>query len=206
MIVKVYPDNPADRHLNLIVDILRKGGVIIYPTDTVYAFGCDMNNQSAIDKMLQVSGKGKSKSELSLICSGLSNISHYTVPFEKKIYKSMNKALPGPFTFILNANNRVPKIFEKNKKTIGIRVPNNKIPTEVVERLGNPLVTTSIKIEDSATEYLTDPSLIYERFGKQVDLVIDGGIGDNEASTVLDCTGSEIEIIREGKGEVGLVA
>ena len=202
MFLKVYPDNPAPRHISLIVEKLREGGIIIYPTDTIYAIGCDMNNSKAIDKLSQVIGKKRKDAHFSLICYDLTSISEYTVPFEKKVFKAMKNNLPGPYTFILQANNNVPKIFDNNKKTIGIRVPDNNIIRQVVKELGNPLVTASLRDEDSITEYFTDPELIYEKFKKKADIVIDGGYGDNNPSTIIDATEGELKIIREGKGTV----
>lgn len=202
MLIKIYPENPAPRHVKLVGDVLRDGGLVIYPTDTVYAIGCDMYNSSAIDRLCQVIGKKPETANLSLICHDLSNISEYTVPFSNGTYKMMRSSLPGAYTFILKANNKVPKIFKNKKKEIGIRVPNNNIPREIVQELGNPIVTASIKKDDPVEAYPTNPELIYESFKKVVDLVIDGGPGSTEGSTVLDCTGDEVVLIREGKGEV----
>jgi len=204
MLLRIYPENPATRYMDTVVDLLKNDGVIIYPTDTVYAIGCDMNSQKAIEKLCRIIGKQPEQANLSLICYDLSNISEYTVPFGNTIFKLMKKCLPGPYTFIMNANNRVPKLFKNKKRTIGIRVPDNNIPRELVRMLGNPMVTASIHAEQDY-EYYADPELIHEDFEEKVDCVIDGGPGGLEVSTILDCTGEEIELIREGKGPVDLV-
>lgn len=205
MLLKVYPENPAPRHISLIVEELKKGGVIVYPTDSVYALGCDMYNQKAIDRICRLVGKKPEEANLSLICYDLSNISEYTVPFETRIFKMMKRALPGPYTFILNSNSKVPKLFKNKKKEIGIRVPDNNIPRDIVRELGNPLITASLSNGDDIAKYPTNPELIYEEFKNRVDLVIDGGMGSDTASTVVDCTGEDIEVIREGKGDLGVV-
>jgi tRNA threonylcarbamoyl adenosine modification protein (Sua5/YciO/YrdC/YwlC family) len=205
MLIKLYPENPAPRQLELVIDILKKDGVIIYPTDTVYAIGCDMKSQQAIERVCQIIGKKPENANLSLICYDLSNIAEYTVPFSNSIFKMMKSCLPGPYTFILNANHNVPKLFKNKKKTIGIRVPDNNIPREIVRMLGNPIITASIH-QDNDFEYYSDPELIYEDFGSKVELVIDGGMGDIEASTIIDCTGNEMELVRQGKGIVDIMA
>ena len=202
MMIKVHPDNPAPRHIATIVEALRKGAVIIYPTDTVYAIGCDMKNQKAIDKLCQVIGKKPENANLSLICQDLSHLSEYTVPFEDSIYRLMKKCLPGPYTFILKANNKVPKLFKNKKRTIGIRVPDNLIPQEIVRELGNPLVTASIHDNKILDDYFTDPTEINGYFKDRVDIVVHGGYGDKQVSTIFDCSNGEIELIREGKGSV----
>ncbi len=202
MLIRVYPENPAPRHLSAIVDALKKGAVIIYPTDTVYAIGCDMKNQKAIDKLCMAIGKKPENANLSLICSDLSHLSEYTVPFEDSIYRLMKKCLPGPYTFILKANNKVPKLFKNKKRTIGIRVPDNSIPRDIVKELGNPLVSASIHDNKLLDDYFTDPEEIYGYFKDRVDMVIHGGFGGKEVSTIFDCSSNEIELIREGKGSV----
>lgn len=202
MMIRVYPDNPAPRHLKMVTETLEKGGLIIYPTDSVYAIGCDMNNQKAIDRLCSVIGKKPEEANLALICYDLSNISEYTVPFSNGVYKMMRSSLPGPYTFILKANNKVPKLFKNKKKEIGIRVPDNNIPREIVKMLGAPIVTASIKIPDEVSDYSSDPTIIYDAYKDKVDLVIDGGFGSLEGTTVLDCTGEEVVLLREGKGEV----
>jgi tRNA threonylcarbamoyl adenosine modification protein (Sua5/YciO/YrdC/YwlC family) len=183
---------------------LKKGGVIIYPTDTVYAFGADMYNSKAIEKISRLK-KISESANYSIICHDLSHLSDYTLQISNDIFRLMKRALPGPYTFILKANNQVPKLFHSKKKTIGIRVPDNAIARAIVEALGNPIVSSSIHDDDEVIEYTTDPDLIYERYEDQIDLLVDGGFGDNEASTVLDCTGDEIEILREGKGDLSIL-
>lgn len=202
MLVRIYPENPDERRIQQAVDVLKKGGVIVYPTDTVYSMACDMNNRRAVEKMAKIKGVKLENANFSLICYDLSNISEYTVQFGTDVYKIMKRALPGPYTFILNANKNIPKLFQSKKQTIGIRVPDNSIARTIVYQLGNPLLSTSIHDDDEVLEYTTDPELIYERYENQVDLVIDGGYGNNEASTVIDCTGEQPEIIRQGIGEV----
>ncbi len=203
MLLKIHPDNPGERHLKIITDCLHDGGVIIYPTDTVYGLGCDITRSKAIDRISQIKGIRKDKANFSFICSSLSQLSDYTRPIPNTIYKLMRKALPGPFTFILNANNKVPDVFQSKKKTVGIRIPDHQIPLMIVERLGNPIMTTSIHDADEIIEYSTDPELIHEKYKKLVDIVIDAGPGGNLASTVVDCTGDGPVVIREGKGNLG---
>lgn len=203
LFLKIYPDNPDRRKIEQVVEILRNGGVIIYPTDTVYGLGCDIFNSRAIEKVLQIKGMKGKKSELSFICYDLSHIAEYTKSLNNATFKLMKKALPGPFTFILQSSTKVPKILNANKKTVGIRVPDNNIPREIVKELGNPIITTSIKDDDEIVEYSTDPELIYEKFRNQVDAVIDGGYGNLMASTVVDCTDDyEITVLREGLGNI----
>ncbi|MBT3302616.1 MAG: threonylcarbamoyl-AMP synthase [Bacteroidetes bacterium] len=204
MFLKVYSDSPSPRHLKIILEHLKEGGILIYPTDTVYGIGCDMHNSKAIDKLLQIIGKKPSEANLSIICSNLSNISEYTLPFENRIYKMMRKAFPGPYTFILNANNKVPKIFNTNKKTVGIRVPENNLIREIVEEYGNPIVTSSIKDVDDLIKYPTNPEEIQELYGNKVDLIIDGGPGGQIPSTIIDCTAEDVKVIRMGKGPVDI--
>ena len=183
------------------MDILKDGGVIIYPTDTIYGLGCDLTNRKAIDKLCWVKGIKPGKINLSFICEDMSHISDYVKNLSTPTFKLMKKNLPGPFTFILPANSNVPKIVNANKKTVGIRIPDNKIPIAIVKALGNPLISTSIK-EDDIVEYPTDPEEIYENFKNLVDVVIDGGYGNNNPSTVIDCTTEPAEIVREGLGEI----
>ncbi len=202
MLIKIHPETPSLRLLRNAAECLRDGGVIIYPTDTVYTIGCDINQPRAVQRVAQIKGIKAEKANFSLICYDLSHISDLTKPFSTSVYKAMKKGLPGPFTFILNANNNVPKLFQSRKKTIGIRVPDNRIAREIVQELGNPIISTSVYDDDEILEYTTDPELIYERYRQQVDMVIDGGNGDNEASTVIDCTGVEMEVIRQGKGDI----
>ena len=202
MRVRLHPDNPSPRVVQQVVECLRDGGVIIYPTDSVYGLGCDMNQRAAIEKVARLKGVKPDKADFSLICYDLSHISDFTRPMENSVFKLMKRVLPGPFTFILNANNSVPKHFRSSKKTIGIRVPDNNIPRDIVKELGHPIITTSVKDDDEFIEYTTDPELIYERYKNQVDMVIDGGFGNNEASTVVDCTSGEPEVLRQGIGEL----
>ena len=202
MLLKIYPDNPEQRKIITVVDVLKQGGIIIFPTDTVYGLGCDIYNHKAVEKIARIKGINLAKANFSFICYGLSHLSDFTKQIDNNIYKLMNKNLPGAFTFILPANNKVPKIFKSKKKTAGIRVPDNNIAREIVNQLGNPIMTTSIYDEDEIIEYTTDPELIYEKYKNLVDIVIDGGYGNNEASTVVDCTGEEIEVIRQGVGEL----
>ncbi|MBO4232167.1 MAG: threonylcarbamoyl-AMP synthase [Bacteroidales bacterium] len=205
MLLKIYPENPNPREIQKVVDCLQNGGIIIYPTDTIYGIGCDIFQHKTVERIAQLIGGNKKKSNFSFICSDLSHLSDYTKPISNTVFKAMKKALPGPFTFILEANNNVPKLLQSKKKTVGIRVPDNSIIHEIVEQLGHPILSTSVKDDDDIVEYTTDPELIYERYGDDVDIVIDGGYGDNIPSTVVDCTGGEIEIIREGKGDINLL-
>ncbi len=200
MIVKIYPDNPDPRKIETVLECLRSGGVIIYPTDTVYSMGCDIMQHKAVERVAAIKGVKADKANFSIICNDLSHISDYTKPISTDIYKLMKKVLPGPFTFILNASNKVPRIFQNRKKTIGIRVPDNNIIRRLVQEYGNPIISTSIYDNDEILEYTTDPELIHENNINMVDMVIDGGYGGNVPSTVLDCTGSTIEVVRQGKG------
>lgn len=201
MYIKLFEDNPNERDILKIVEMLKDGGVIIYPTDTIYAIGCDINNVKAIQRICQLKGIKPEKANFSMICQDLSNIATYA-KVSNEVFKVMKRNLPGPFTFVLPATNKLPNVMITKRKTIGIRIPNNYIVQAIVETLGNPLLTTSVKAEDDILEYMTDPELIYEKYEKQVDLVIDGGYGQNVASTVVDCTGETIEIIRQGIGEL----
>jgi len=198
----LYPENPDPRKISQVIDVLQKGGVIIYPTDTVYGMGCDIFNQKAIERIGLIKGVKPKKEHFSFICYDLSNISEYTRSLSTPVFKLMKKALPGPFTFILAANNKVPKLLNSKKKTVGIRVPDHSIPRLLVKELGQPILTTSIRDEDDVIEYSTDPELIYEKYKDLVDVVIDGGYGNNVASTVVDCSSDQIEVIREGLGEI----
>ena len=198
--IKIYPENPAPKHVKMVIDVLENGGVIIFPTDTVYALGCSINKPRALDKIAQLKGIKKEKANFSFLVNDISMLSDFTKPFDNSTFRLMRKNLPGPFTFILNANSNIPKIFQSKKKTIGFRIPENNILTSIIEELGSPLVSTSIHDDDEILEYTTDPELIHEKYKDRVDLVIDGGYGDNVASTVVDCTGNEPEIIRQGKG------
>jgi len=202
MLIKVYPENPNPKAIEQAVEVLKKGGLIIYPTDTIYGLGCDITNQKAIEKICQIKGVKPEKANFSFICADLRNISDYIKPIDNITFRILKKALPGPYTFIFNANNNVPKLLSSKKKTVGIRVPDNNIAQEIVRLLGNPILSASIRDEDEVIEYSTDPELIHEKYEGRVDLVIDGGYGDNEPSTVIDCTSGEFEVIREGKGSL----
>lgn len=201
MYVKLFEDNPNGRDIRKVVDILKDGGVIIYPTDTIYAMGCDINQVKAVQRVCHLKGVKPEKANFSIICQDLSNIAMYA-KVSNEVFKLMKHNLPGPFTFILPATNRLPNVMMNRRKTIGIRVPDNFIVQAIVEELGNPLLTTSVKADDEVVEYMTDPELIHEKYGNLVDLVIDGGYGKNVASTVVDCTGDEITIVRQGIGDL----
>ena len=200
MLLKIHPDNPSLRHIKMVVECLNDGGIIIYPTDTVYGLGCDIYKSKAIDKVARIKGIKKEKANFSFICHDLSQLSEFTKPISNDVFRLMRNNLPGAYTFILKATNKVPKLFQSKKKTVGIRIPDNNIINEIVRELGNPVMSTSIHDDDEIIEYTTDPELIYEKYINLVDIVIDGGYGGNEPSTILDCTSDEITIIREGKG------
>jgi tRNA threonylcarbamoyl adenosine modification protein (Sua5/YciO/YrdC/YwlC family) len=199
--VKIYNENPNPKEIERVVAVLRKGGLIIYPTDTVYGLGCDITNSKALERIARLKNIKLAKANFSFICNDLSHLSDYVKQIDTPTYKILKRALPGAYTFILPGNNNLPKAF-KNKKTVGIRVPDNNIAREIVQTLGNPIVSTSIRDEDDVIEYTTDPELIFEKWKGIVDLVVDGGYGDNLASTVVDLSNDEIEIIREGKGSL----
>jgi len=204
MLIKIYPENPNEKSIEQVVQVLRKGGIIIYPTDTVYGLGCDITNHKAIEAICKIRNIKPEKANFSFVCYDLSHISDYIKPIDNTTFRVLKKALPGPFTFIFNASHNVPKLLSSNKKTVGIRVPDNNIARCIVKELGNPILSTSIRDEDDIIEYSTDPELIHEKYDGMVDIVIDGGYGDNIASTVVDCTSGDFEIIREGKGELEL--
>ena len=192
MLLRVHPDNPGERQLKIITECLKDGGIIIYPTDTVYGIGCDITRIRAVEKVAQIKGIKKEKANFSFICHNLSHLSDFTTPIPNHIFRLMRKALPGPFTFILNANGNVPHYFQRKKKTVGIRVPDHLVPRQIVEMLGNPIMSTSVHDEDTIIEYSTDPELIHEKYRNLVDIVIDSGHGGNLPSTVIDSTGEEI--------------
>ncbi|HKK67386.1 MAG TPA: L-threonylcarbamoyladenylate synthase [Bacteroidales bacterium] len=204
MYIKMYEDNTNPRHVRQVVDVLKKGGVIIYPTDTVYGIGCDITKPKAVEHVARIKGMNPKKARFSFICHDLSQVADYTPQIDNHTFKLLKRNLPGPFTFILPANNMVPKILKSNRKEVGIRVPDNNIILSIVRELGNPILTTSLKNEDEILEYTTDPELIYEDFHKLVDMVIDGGVGHNVPSTVVNCNTGEPEIIRQGIGELRL--
>jgi tRNA threonylcarbamoyl adenosine modification protein (Sua5/YciO/YrdC/YwlC family) len=202
MLIKIYPENPNPKAIEQVVEVLKKGGLIIYPTDTIYGLGCDITNHKAVERICQIRGIKPEKANFSFVCSDLSHISDYTKPIDTMVFRVLKKALPGPYTFILEANNHVPKLLSSKKKTVGIRVPDNDIAREIVRLLGNPVLSTSIRDDDDVIEYSTDPELIYEKYKDTVDVVIDGGYGGNEPSTVIDCTTGDFEVIRQGKGSL----
>ena len=197
--VKIYDDNPNPKEIARVVSILKKGGLIIYPTDTVYGLGCDITNTKALDRVARIKGIKLEKANFSFVCHDLSNLSDYVKQIPTSTFKVLKRALPGPYTFVLPGAKSLPNVFKK-KKTVGIRVPDNNIALEIVRQLGNPIISTSIYDEDEILEYTTDPELIYEKWDKLVDLVIDGGYGGNEPSTIIDFSDEVPEVIREGKG------
>ena len=202
--LKIYEDKPNETAIKKVVAVLKNGGLVIYPTDTVYGLGCDITNSRALEKLAKIKGVKLEKANFSFVCSSLSNISDYVKQIDTPTFKILKRALPGAYTFILPGSNDLPKDFRK-KKTVGIRVPDNNIAIQIVEMLGNPIVSTSIHDEDDVIEYTTDPELIFEKWQNQVDLVIDGGYGENIASTIIDLTGHEPIVVREGKGDVNVI-
>ena len=202
--VKLYTDNPNQKQIDQVVKILKNGGLIIYPTDTVYGLGCDITNTKALEKIAQIKGIKLDKANFSFVCNDLSHLSDYVKQLDSPTFKLLKRALPGPYTFILPGNNDLPKEFRK-KKTVGIRVPANNIALQIVEMLGNPIVSTSIRDDDDVLEYTTDPELIFEKWNHLVDVVIDGGYGDNYASTIIDLTDGYPVVIREGKGSLDIL-
>ena len=201
-LLKVHPQNPDKRKIERIVGILKAGGIIIYPTDTIYGMGCDLLNRKAVGRLSHIQDIKPQKLNLSFICRDISEISAYVKRMDTRTFKLLKKNLPGPFTFILESGNKVVRILEVNKKTVGIRIPANAVTQALAEQLGNPIITTSIKDEDTIKEYTTDPAEIYEDFKHKVDAVIDGGPGGNVPSTIVDCTESAVRIIRQGRGEL----
>lgn len=206
MLIEIHPANPDKRKIDRVVECLKDGGVIIFPTDTIYALGCDIYNAKAFEKVCRLKGVKPEKANFSFIMSDLSKISSFTKPFDRNIFKLINRALPGAYTFILNANSEVPSIFRSKKKTIGIRIPDNNIALSIVNGLDNPIMATSLHHDDgSFFEYPTDATEIFERFGNDVDLVIDGGVGSITASTIIDCTNGNPEVIRVGAGRIDIL-
>lgn len=203
-LLRIYEENPNPKLIKQVVDALRDGALIIYPTDTVYGLGCDITNTAALEKIAQVRGVKLEKANFSFICEDLSNLSDYVRQIDTRTFKILKRCLPGPYTFVLPGNNNLPSVFKK-KKTVGIRIPDNNICKALVAGLGNPIVSTSIRDEDEVIEYTTDPELILEKWNHIVDYVIDGGYGDNIPSTVIDLTSSEPEVIREGKGSIEIL-
>jgi len=202
--IKIYEDKPSEAAIAKVVKVLKEGGLVIYPTDTVYGLGCDITNSRALERIAKIKGVKLDKAKFSFICHDLSNLSDYVKQIDTATFKILKRALPGPYTFILPGNNNLPKEFKK-KTTVGIRVPENNITLEIVKLLGNPIVTTSIRDEDDVVEYTTDPELIFEKWQNLVDMVIDGGYGDNVGSTIIDLSGHEPEVIREGKGSLDIL-
>ena len=200
--LSIHPQNPEPRKINRAVEVLQKGGIVIYPTDTIYGIGCDLMNRRAVERLCQVMNIKPLKLNLSFICGNLSDISRYVKRIDTPVFKILKKSLPGPFTFIFESSSQVPKILGVNKKTVGIRIPDNSIPLELVNHLGNPLITSSIKDDDQIKEYTTDPEEIFEDFKHKVDLVIDGGAGGNVPSTIVDFTSDEHQIVRRGLGNL----
>ena len=202
--IRIYEDNPNPKEIRKVIDVLKGGGLIIFPTDTVYALGCDITNNKALERIARIKGVKLEKAKLSFICHDLSNLSDHVKQIETSTFKILKRALPGPYTFILPGSKSLPSVFKK-KKEVGIRIPNNNITLEIVKALGNPLVSTSIRDEDEVLEYTTDPELILEKWDKLVDLVIDGGYGGNEGSTIIDLSDGEPVVIREGKGSLEIL-
>jgi len=202
MLLKIHPENPGLKQIQTVVECLRNNGTIIYPTDTVYGLGCDIFRPKAIERIAFIKGIKMEKARFSFICHNLSNLSDYCRPISNQAFKMMKRLLPGPFTFILLASNKVPDPVLGKKKTVGIRIPDNSIARQIVFELGHPIISTSVHDEDGVIEYTTDPELIYEKYKNTVDIIVDGGYGDNEASTVIDYTGDEPIIIRQGKGKI----
>jgi tRNA threonylcarbamoyl adenosine modification protein (Sua5/YciO/YrdC/YwlC family) len=201
-LIKIHPLNPEQRKIRYVVEVLIKGGIIVYPTDTIYGIGCNLMNKKAIEKLCRLLNIKPQKLDLSFICHDLSQISDYVRRVDTPVFKVLKKALPGPFTFILEASSKVPKILEANKKTVGIRIPDHPVPLAIVEALGNPLITASIKNDDLIREYTTEPEEMYEDFKHAVDIVIDSGAGGNIPSTVVDCTGPTLDVVRQGRGDL----
>ena len=201
-LIKIYPENPNPKQIAQVIECLQGGGLVIYPTDTVYSLGCDLKQGKSIEKLARIKGIKPEKADFSLIFNDLSQLAEFTKPISNSTFKLLKRCLPGAYTFILEANNAIPKLFKSNKKTVGIRIPDNNIPRAIVAQLGNPIISTSIHDEDEILEYTTDPELIFEKYQNQVDIVIDGGIGHLFASTVVDLSSGEPEIIREGIGPV----
>ena len=206
MLNRIYNENPNEKKIDSIVKCLQNGGIIIYPTDTVYALGCDINNKIALERIARIKGIKLKDANFSFVCYDLSDLSKYAKQINSRTFKFLKRIFPGPFTIILKGTNKIPKIFSNKKKTVGIRIPHNNIARQIVKKFGNPIVSTSILDEDTIIEFSTDPELIHEKYKDLVDIVIDGGYGMNVASTIVDCTDeNDLKIIREGKGKIELV-
>jgi len=207
MLVRINDKNINFETIKQVVDCLKNGGVIIYPTDTVYALGCDISNPKAIERVCKLKGISPQKANFSFVCNNLSHLSEYTNPIPNHVFRIMKRALPGPYTFILEANTRVPKLLKQNRKTVGIRVPDNAVCAEIVKGLGHPLISTSLHdSSDDILEYFSDPDVIYQQYMNQVDMVVDGGFGNIYASTVIDCSGDEPIVLREGLGSIDVLS
>jgi tRNA threonylcarbamoyl adenosine modification protein (Sua5/YciO/YrdC/YwlC family) len=204
MLIRIYPENPNSKHIRQVVDVMEAGGIIIYPTDTVYAMGCDIKATKSIERIARFKGLNPDNPDLSLIFHDMSQLSEYTIIRDNPTFKLLKRNLPGPFTFIVRANSQIPRLFKNKKKTVGIRIPDNPIVLELVRELGRPIITTSVHDPDEIIEYTTDPELIHEKYNGFADIVVDGGYGKNEASTIVDCTGDEPLVIREGLGVLEL--
>ena len=202
MLLEIHPENPETRKIRMVTKALSEGGIIIYPTDTVYGMGCDIYENGTVEKIYRLKGLRSEKSNLSILCYDLSQLSDFAKPIDTPVYRVMRKALPGPFTFILKANSNVPRLFKSKKKTVGIRIPDNKICREIVKELGHPIVSTSIHAEDQVIDYITDPEIINEKYGERVDIVINGGFGGNRPSTVVDCSEGDFVVKRHGLGNL----
>ncbi len=204
MLIKIYPENPNPDYVRRVTFVLEQGGIVIYPTDTIYAMGCDIRASKAIERIARFKGLNPGNPDMSMIFESMSQLSEYTVIHDNNLFRLLKRNLPGPFTFIVPANNQIPAMFRHRKKTLGIRIPDNSITQAIVRDLGRPLMTTSIHEDDEIIEYITDPELIHEKYDDFADLVVDGGFGGNEPSTVVDCTGPEPVILRQGTGELEL--
>jgi tRNA threonylcarbamoyl adenosine modification protein (Sua5/YciO/YrdC/YwlC family) len=205
MLLPIHPTHPEPRKIAQVVECLKKGGIIVYPTDTVYSMGCDMLNSKALERLVLIKQIKLEKANFSLICHDLSHLTEYSKQLSNPVFKLMRNSLPGPYTFILEASKAIPKIFSDKKKTVGIRVPDNTIARSIVQALGNPIVSTSVHDDDTIIDYTTDPELIAEKWGNRVDMVIDGGMGGLEPSTIISCVSDEIEVLREGKGSIAIL-
>lgn len=202
LLLEINAENPAERKINQVVECLEKNGVIIYPTDTIYGLGCDMNNSKAINRICRLRDLNPAKANLTIICEDISQLSQYVKQLDNDIFRLLKKNLPGPFTFILKAGKKLPKSFQNRRKTLGIRIPDNEIALAIIRAMGRPILSISLKSEDEVREYFTDPTEIFDDYKKLVDIVIDGGVGRNVPSTVVDLSEGEIDVLREGAGEL----